>query len=85
MRGILKRNLTKTECSWLDDELPAGKEVFSYDDETFGCIGSTGIAVTLKENLFTVRDLFNKSINQNNSLPWNPFIQIPKDSVEWIN
>lgn len=41
----LARTVTKAECPWLDEDLPAGLEVHRFDGCTYGCVG-TGIAVT---------------------------------------
>ena len=45
----LLRRVTKTECHWLDEDLPAGIKVYEYRGCTYGCIGA-GIAVTLEPN-----------------------------------
>lgn len=42
---ILARAITKTECPWLDADLPEGTVVHRYDGCTYGCIGA-GIAVS---------------------------------------
>jgi hypothetical protein len=47
-RGVLNRKVTKDECSWLEQDLQKGKEVYKYDNYTYGCIGSSGIAVSDK-------------------------------------
>ena len=43
----LSRTVTKSECPWLDNDLPAGLEIHEYHGHTYGCVG-TGIAVTLE-------------------------------------
>jgi hypothetical protein len=43
---ILNRDVTKTECPWLDEDLPAGLEVHQYNGCTYGCVGA-GVAVTM--------------------------------------
>lgn len=42
---ILSRAVTKAECPWLDEDLPAGLVVHKFTGCTYGCIGA-GIAVT---------------------------------------
>lgn len=46
--GILNRTVTTSECDWLDEDLPAGKEVFRFDGCTYGCISEGGVAVSDK-------------------------------------
>jgi hypothetical protein len=41
----LSRAVTKKECPWLDEDLPAGLEVHKFSGCTYGCVGA-GIAVT---------------------------------------
>jgi len=45
----LVRAVTKDECPWLHDDLPAGLEVYEFTGCTYGCIGA-GIAVTRRPN-----------------------------------
>ena len=45
---VLNRNVTIQECPWLDEDLPKGTVVWSYDDHTYGCVSSKGVAVTAK-------------------------------------
>jgi hypothetical protein len=40
------RDITPEECHWLDETVPAGKTVFEYTDNTYGCISPAGIAVS---------------------------------------
>lgn len=47
-RGVLNRKVTRKECPWLGRDLPKGKKVYEYDNYTYGCIDSGGIAVTDK-------------------------------------
>lgn len=43
----LIRDISKGECSWLDQDLLKGTVVYEYDGHTYGCIGTYGIACTL--------------------------------------
>ena len=45
----LARDVTKTECPWLDHDLKAGEVVHRYHGATYGCVGA-GIAVTEKKD-----------------------------------
>lgn len=45
---ILQRRVTTTECPWLKEDLPLGTVVYFYDGETYGCLSSSGVPVTLK-------------------------------------
>lgn len=49
----LSRAVTKAECPWLDEDLPAGLEVHPFNGCTYGCVGA-GVAVTKRpgENPF---------------------------------
>ena len=44
----LTRPVTQLECPWLDADLATGTQVWSYHGFDYGCIGPTGIAVTMK-------------------------------------
>ena len=45
----LTRDVTISECPWLDTDLPAGTEVEKFHGYTYGCIGS-GIAVCFSQD-----------------------------------
>lgn len=45
-KGVLSRNVTKQECSWLDNDLEKGKTVYAFKGYTYGCISPTGVAVS---------------------------------------
>jgi hypothetical protein len=47
MRFTLKRDVTKKECHWLDEDMKKGSFVYRYDDYTYGLISPGGVAVTL--------------------------------------
>lgn len=34
------RDVTKKECRWLDEDVPAGTTVYEYWGFTYGCVGS---------------------------------------------
>ena len=42
------RDVTQTECPWLDRDFKTGETVYRYDGATYGCISGHGIAVTEK-------------------------------------
>lgn len=44
----ITRDVTKSECPWLDADVPAGSVVYSYTGATYGCVGPDGLAVTLE-------------------------------------
>jgi hypothetical protein len=50
MKYKITRELKKSEYRWLDQDIPKGTVVFSYEGCTYGCISDRGQAVTLKEN-----------------------------------
>ncbi len=37
---VLSRDVTVGECPWLDADIKAGTQVWSYSGATYGCIGS---------------------------------------------
>jgi len=45
----LIRAVTRDECPWLDEDLPAGLDVHKFNGCTYGCIGA-GIAVSRQPN-----------------------------------
>lgn len=45
------RDVTKTECPWLDEDIKKGQEVFRYKNYTYGCISPSGIAVTIMDGV----------------------------------
>jgi len=45
-KGILNRDVTTKECSWLSKDLPKGKAVYEYNGYTYNCIGKNGVAVS---------------------------------------
>lgn len=45
---VLTRDVTTTECPWLDRDLKAGEVVFRYPRYTYGCVSILGIAVTVE-------------------------------------
>jgi len=44
----ITRDVTKSECHWLDKDWPAGSRVFRYTGPTYGCVSPRGIAVSEK-------------------------------------
>jgi hypothetical protein len=45
----LTRTVTQQECPWLDEDLPAGTQVWEYHGCAYGCISPSGIAVVAKK------------------------------------
>lgn len=43
------RDVTTEECHWLDETVKEGTVVFRYHGYTYGCITSSGVAVSLVE------------------------------------
>ena len=44
----LTRDVTRTECHWLDRDYKAGEHVFEYTGYTYGCVTPSGIAITAR-------------------------------------
>lgn len=44
---ITIRDITKEECPWLEETIPAGTDVYLYHGDTYGCISPSGRAFTL--------------------------------------
>ena len=51
MKYLVKRNIGKTICPWLDSRIREGTVVYEYTGYTYGCISDTGVAVTFKEGV----------------------------------
>lgn len=49
MKVILNRDVTTTECHWLEEDIKKGTELFIYDGYTYGCIQPSGTACSLVE------------------------------------
>ena len=45
---VTTRTITQQECPWLDMDMPSGTAVWEYNGCVYGCISSTGVAVTAK-------------------------------------
>jgi hypothetical protein len=45
--GLVTRNITRTECPWLDEEVPKETLVWLYNGPTYDCISDSGTAVAL--------------------------------------
>ena len=43
---IVTRDITRKECRWLKEDIPAGTVVYLYDGHTYQCISDAGMAVT---------------------------------------
>ena len=44
---IVTRDITRTECHWLDNDVKAGTKVYEYCGCTYGCVTPNGTAVAL--------------------------------------
>lgn len=49
MKYKLVRDVTVTECHWLERDMKSGEIVHLYTGNVYGCI-DTGIAVSMKPN-----------------------------------
>lgn len=54
---VLTRNVTVSECPWLDNDIEEGTIVHRYKGYTYGCISDNGIAVTLKPDTLPCMEL----------------------------
>ncbi len=70
MKYRIKRIVTKKECHWLDNDIQEGATVYKFDGNTYGCISSSGTAVTFS---------MVRADNIDNS-----FFEIPRDALELI-
>lgn len=43
---VLTRDVLRTECAWLDNDMHKGDIVYPYSGVTYGCIGPRGKAFT---------------------------------------
>ncbi len=50
MKMQLIRNVTTNECGWLNKSLKKGEIVYRYMGNTFGCISSDGVAVSIEKD-----------------------------------
>lgn len=71
----LTRDVSQSDCEWLDFDLKAGDIVFSYEGNTYGCISPAGKA-------FYKRMLCR--INQKDVIRNSPFFELPRDAVERV-
>jgi hypothetical protein len=62
------RDINSEECHWIDEPVKEGTEVYEYFGHTYGCISSSGMAVTLKEGELPFFEL-----------PYNSLIEIEKE------
>lgn len=72
MKYIVSRNVTKEECSWLEENIEEGTDVFSYNGCTYGCISHSGIAVSLIENEGPFFELPKNALMENTAEKVNP-------------
>lgn len=47
-KGIISRDLTKSECPWLEEGVVAGAIVYEFHGPTYGNISQSGVAVSSK-------------------------------------
>lgn len=45
-KRIVTRDITREECRWLKEDIPAGTVVYDYGGHTYQCISKNGTAVT---------------------------------------
>lgn len=45
---VTSRVITQMECPWLDVDIPAGTQLWTYDGHSYGCVSPGGVAVTAK-------------------------------------
>lgn len=65
MQGITTRVVTVDECLWLHEDISADTVVYKYTDHTYGCISSSGVAVTFKEGVEPFMELPKDAIKWN--------------------
>jgi hypothetical protein len=49
IKGVLNRDVTRTECPWLKEDLEAGTVVYEFSGHTYGVISYTGVPVQWKD------------------------------------
>lgn len=49
MQLYLTREVTIEECDWLDKNIKSGTIVYKFYGTTYGCVGSSGMAVTFSK------------------------------------
>lgn len=47
-RFRVTRDVTREECPWLDRKIKAGRILYEYLGDTYGCITSSGTACTVR-------------------------------------
>lgn len=50
MKYEVTRDVTVSECSWLDEDIKKGTVVYKYYGATYGCVNPYGIACTMEED-----------------------------------
>jgi len=45
----VNKTILKSECYWLNNDIPEGTELYEYTEHTYGCIGD-GIACSMLPN-----------------------------------
>jgi len=54
---ILVRDVSVSECPWLDDDLYAGDTVFRFTQPTHGCVSSKGVPCSIVEDEYPFFEL----------------------------
>lgn len=62
----LTRDIPKSECPWLDDDLKSGAEFFEYSGHTYGCIGPYGIAVSVEDGVTPFFEVPREALSRSN-------------------
>lgn len=50
MEYEVTRDVTVSECNWLDNDIKKGTIVYRYHGATYGCVSPYGIACTMEKD-----------------------------------
>lgn len=75
--GIVLRDITKAECSWLDKTIKAETVVFEYSECNYGVISEAGIAICLSKDYVPIE------VGGATLMCPPRFYEVPKDSILW--
>ena len=59
---ILARPVKRSECPWLGRDYDAGEQVFEWSGYTYGCVRSSGVAVSAQYNVHPFFELLAEAI-----------------------
>ena len=62
---VMIRDVSPSECSWLENTLHKGLTVYEYYGATYGCVAGSGIAVTLVEDETPFMEVPMNSVKKN--------------------